>query len=441
MMSLRMLARDWRAGELRVLAAALAVAVASVTSVAFFADRVSQALLRDAHQLLGADLVLVADHPWKSDVVQALTGVERAEAMSFISMARTAADAQLAGVKAVSENYPLRGRLRIAPAPGAPDAVAELGPAPGTVWVEERLVTALKAPVGSSVRLGNSQLKVAAILTLEPERTANFFNIAPRLMMNLADVPATGLVQAGSRIAYYLYAAGDAERISRVFDEVKGRLGRGERIDTLESGRPDIRAAIERAERFLALTALLAAVLAGVAIALGTRRFVERHLDGCAVLRCLGATQARLLALYGGEFALLGAAACALGALIGFGAQAAIGAALADLVRAELPAPTPWPALQGFLVGLVLLLGFALPPLLQLKDVPALRVIRREAGGLKRGTLAGYAFGLFLLATLLVWQAGDAKLGLYIVGGFTVAVLVFFLVAWGLLHLLGRCRM
>ncbi|HYL88706.1 MAG TPA: FtsX-like permease family protein, partial [Burkholderiales bacterium] len=184
-----------------------------------------------------------------------------------------------------------------------------------------------------------------------------------------------------------------------------------------ETGRPEIRASVERARRFLALTALLAAVLAGVAIALGTRRFVERHLDGCAVMRCLGATQTRLLALHTGEFALLGLIACTAGALIGYAAQAGIGAALGGLINAELPPPTAWPALQGLLVGLVLLLGFALPPLLQLKNVPALRVIRRESGSLKRSALAAYGIGLGLLAALLVWQAGDAKLGAYVVGG------------------------
>jgi putative ABC transport system permease protein len=437
-----MLARDWRAGELGVLAAALVIAVASVTSVGFFADRVSQALERDAHQLLGADLVLAADHPWSARVAERLRGggVQSAEALNFVSMALKGGQSQLAGVKAVSENYPLRGRLRIAAAPGAPDAAAERGPAAGTVWLEERLVSALEAPVGSTIRLGKSELRVAAVLTLEPERSANFFNIAPRLMMNLGDVPATGLVQTGSRITYYLYAAGEREAISSVAKDLGSMLGRGERIDTLESGRPEIRASVERARRFLSLTALLAAVLAGVAIALGTRRFVERHLDGCAVLRCLGATQAQLVRLHAGEFALLGFIACAVGALIGYGAQLAIGAALTDLIRAELPPPTPWPALQGFLVGLVLLLGFALPPLMQLKNVPALRVIRREAGTPKRGALAAYGFGLALLAALLVWQAGDAKLGAYVVGGFAVAVLVFFLAAWGALGALSRLR-
>jgi len=426
-----MLGRDWRAGELRVLAAALVIAVASVTSVAFFGDRVSQALLRDAHQLLGADLALQSDHPWKAQVAEQITGegLQLAQAANFISMAFHGDRNALAGVKGVTENYPLRGKLRI-----APDVPVERGPARGTVWLEERLISSLNAPVGSRIRLGSAEFEVAAVLTLEPERSANFFNIAPRLMMNLADVPATGLIQTGSRVWYYLYAAGAPEKI-RTFEKSVS-LERGQRVDNLESGRPEVRASIERARRFLALTALLAAVLAGVAIALGTRRFVERHLDGCAVMRCLGATQRQLVALYGFEFALLGIAACAVGVVFGYAAQLGIAAFLAGLLQAELPPPGPLPALQGFLVGLVLLLGFALPPLLQLKNVPAVRVIRREGGAPKGSALAAYALGMAVLAALLIWQAGDLALGGYVVGGFTVAVLVFFALSWFFLRLL-----
>ena len=429
--ALRMLGRDWRAGELRVLAAALVIAVASVTSVAFFGDRVSQALLRDAHQLLGADLALQSDHPWKARVAEQITGegLQLAQAANFISMAFHDDRNALAGVKGVTENYPLRGKLRI-----APDVPVERGPARGTVWLEERLISSLNAPVGSRIRLGSAEFEVAAVLTLEPERSANFFNIAPRLMMNLADVPATGLIQTGSRVWYYLYAAGAPETI-RTFEKSVS-LERGQRVDNLESGRPEVRASIERARRFLALTALLAAVLAGVAIALGTRRFVERHLDGCAVMRCLGATQRQLVALYGFEFALLGIAACAVGVALGYAAQLGIAAFLAGLLQAELPPPGLLPALQGFLVGLVLLLGFALPPLLQLKNVPAVRVIRRESGAPKGSALAAYALGMAVLAALLIWQAGDLTLGGYVVGGFTVAVLVFFALAWFFLRLL-----
>jgi len=429
--ALRMLGRDWRAGELRVLAAALVIAVASVTSVAFFGDRVSQALLRDAHQLLGADLALQSDHPWKAQVAEQITGegLQLAQAANFISMAFHGDRNALAGVKGVTENYPLRGKLRI-----APDVPVERGPARGTVWLEERLISSLNAPVGSRIRLGRADFEVAAVLTLEPERSANFFNIAPRLMMNLADVPATGLIQTGSRVWYYLYAAGAPEKI-RTFEKSVS-LERGQRVDNLESGRPEVRASIERARRFLALTALLAAVLAGVAIALGTRRFVERHLDGCAVMRCLGATQRQLVGLYGFEFALLGIAACAVGVALGYAAQLGIAAFLAGLLQAELPPPGPLPALQGFLVGLVLLLGFALPPLLQLKNVPAVRVIRREGGAPKGSALAAYALGMAVLAALLIWQAGDLALGGYVVGGFTVAVLVFFALSWFFLRLL-----
>jgi putative ABC transport system permease protein len=435
-----MLVRDWRAGELRILAAALVIAVASVTSVAFFADRIGQALERDSHQLLGADLVLVSDHPWTPEIASEIRGrgLEDAAALNFMSMAMANGQNMLAGVKAVTPAYPLRGRLRIAPAPGAGDAPAESGPRKGTVWIEERMLAALGTPVGSRLRLGRAEFEVAAVLTLEPERSANFFNIAPRLMMNEDDVAATGLVQPGSRVTYYLYAAGEHEKVRELEAALKPRLERGQRLDNLETGRPEVRQSIERGRAFLSLTALLAAILAGVAIALGTRRFVERHLDACAVLRCLGATQSRLVALYGTEFVILGTLACLAGVIAGFFAQAAIAHALAGIMKTSLPAPTLLPAAQGFLVGLVLLLGFALPPLLQLKDVPAVRVMRREPGGLRRGALAAYVLGLASLSGLLVWQAGDVKLGLYVVGGFAMAVTVFFGVAWSVLRLLTR---
>jgi putative ABC transport system permease protein len=430
--SMRMLLRDWRAGELRVLAMALVVAVASITSVAFFADRVGRALVRDAHQLLGADLVLVSDHAWQAGIAEEIArrGLESARATTFISMAIAGENSVLSGIKAVSENYPLRGRLRIAPAVNAADAPAQAGPKPGTVWIEERLVTALAAPVGSKLKLGGATFEIAAILTLEPERGANFFNIAPRLFMNIADVPATGLVQTGSRVWHYLYAAGPAERVAALETWAKERMERGQRVENLENGRPEVRGAIERAQRFLGLTALLAAILAGVAIALGTRRFVERHLDGCAVMRCFGATQGRLLALFGCEFVLLGLAACAVGTVIGFAAQYVIAEILGGLLRADLPPVSLLPALQGFLVGLVLLLGFALPPLVQLKNVPAVRVIRREAGAASGSALAVYGAGLVSLSGLLIWQAGDVRLGVTVVGGFGVAVALFAVIAW-----------
>lgn len=422
-----MLARDWRAGELRVLALALLIAVASVTSVSFFADRVRQGLNLEAHQLLGGDLLLAGDQPLDPAIAGEIArrGLAVAQSTNFISMAQSGDKSVMAGVKAVTARYPLRGKLRIAPRLNAPDGVAARGPEPGTVWLDERLTSALAAGVGDTVKLGSASFRVAAVLTLEPDRGANFFNIAPRLMMAAEDVPATRLIQTGSRVTYQVLAAGPRKDVDEFELWAKSRLQRGQRIESLDNARPEIRASLDRAQSFLGLTALLAAILAGVAIALATRRFVERQLDACAVMRCLGATQGRLMRLYGSEFLALGLAACIAGCLAGFAAQFLIAHWLAGILRAELPQPTALPALQGALVGLTLLLGFALPPLLQLKNVSAVRVIRRESGAPQGGAVFAYALGFAALVALLLWQAGDLKLGVTVVGGFSAAVLAF----------------
>jgi putative ABC transport system permease protein len=436
----RMLGRDWRAGELRILAAALVVAVASVTSVAFFADRVRQALVAEAHQLLGGDVVLIADHPWSSGIrdEMARRGLRVAESTTFVSMARAGEQAQLVGIKAVSDGYPLRGRLRAAAALNVPDAEADRGPPRGEVWPDERLAVALGLKVGDRVELGDASFAVGAILTLEPDRSTQFFNIAPRLMMHRDDLPATGLVQPGSRIWYHLLAAGEREA-ARAFEAwVKPRLGRGESAQSLENARPEIRAGLERGQKFIGLTALLAVMLAAVAVSLATRRYTRRHLDGYAVMRCIGATQPQLTRLFAWEFVALGVLASAAGCLAGYVAQFAIASFVADLMLVSLPQPSLLPAVQGFLTGMALLLGFALPPLLQLKNVPALRVLRRDVGAPRQSALLAYGLGAAAVGALLVWQAGDAKLGLIVLGGFAGALAVFGAVAFGALHALAR---
>lgn len=437
---LRFFLRDWRAGELTALALALLVAVASITSVGFFADRVRQALTLNAHQLLGGDLVVSADQPlpaiYRDEAVA--RGLRTAEAMAFISMARGPSGAQLSAVKAVGAGYPLRGRLRIATAPDTADAEADHGPPQGSVWVDPRFVGLTAASIGDRLDLGDASLPVAAILTHEPDRGMSFLNLAPRVMMHLEDVPATGLVQPGSRIRYQLYVAGDAAAVEAYRAWLTERLGRGQQVQGLEDARPEVREGLDRAQTFLGLTALLAVILAAVSVHLATRRYVERHYDGYAVMRCLGARQARLASLFGGQFLLLGAVAGGLGCLLGYGAQAVIGLMLGDLLGTDLPAPSLLPALQGFVTGYVLLLGFAVPPLLQLKAVPALRVLRREAGAPRARPLLAYAMGLTALAALLVWQSGDGRLAAYALGGFGVAFLLFALAALGVLHLASR---
>jgi putative ABC transport system permease protein len=440
---LTMLLRDWRAGELRVLALALVIAVASVTSVGFFADRVWQALTREANQMLGADVLLLSDRPFAPELREeaARRGLARAEGVSFVSMALAGDATQLAGVKAVSAGYPLRGRLRIAPRLNAADAETKSIPAPGTVWLDERLSAALGAAPGQQIELGNARFTVGAVLTLEPDRGLSFFNIAPRLLMRLDELPATGLIQTGSRAHYQLYVAGERARAEAYERWAKPRLGAGQRIESLGNARPEVRAGLDRAQQFLGLSAMLAVILAAVAIALSTRRYSQRHLDGYAVMRCFGALQSRLFALFAWEFVLLGLAASALGCVLGYAGQAVIAVWLTDFVASSLPQPGFYPVLQGVAAGLLLLLGFALPPLLQLKNVPAIRVIRREVGAPRQSALAGYALGLGALAALLLWQAGELKLGATVFGGFAAAFVLFWLVSLGALRLfatLGR---
>jgi putative ABC transport system permease protein len=434
---LRMLKRDWKAGELRVLALALFVAVTAVSSVGFFGDRIRQALTREAHQLLGADLLLVADHPFDAKFAAAARdrGLAVAGATTLISMARAGEQAQLVGLKAVSEGYPLRGKLRVAAAPNMPDEETTDVPPPGKVWVDERLVAAVDAKVGGTLELGDASFTIDRILTIEPDRGVQFFNIAPRVMMNVRDLPATGLVQPGSRISYSLLVAGERLRVDEFESWAKRTLGRGESIQGLSGARPEIRAALERAQQFLGLTAMLAAILAAVAIGLSTRRYTQRHLDGYAVMRCLGASESQLFRLFAWEFVALAVVACAAGLVAGLIAQEVLASFAAELMAAALPRPSIVPALQGFATGLALLLGFALPPLLQLKNVASLRVLRREVGAPRQGALVGYAIGLATLAALLLWYAGDWKLGLYVIGGFAAAFVSFALVAFVALRL------
>jgi putative ABC transport system permease protein len=439
-LALKMLLRDARAGELRVLALALVLAAGSVASVAFFADRVRQALTREAHQVLGADVLLTADHEWSLEFREGIAklGLQRAESMNFVSMARAGDEALLAAVKAVTPGYPLRGKLRIAPDLNAPDADAGGIPSSGTLWLDGRMMAALKARPGDVVELGQARFRVAAVLTLEPDRGVSFMNFAPRVLMRSDDLPATGLVQPQSRISYQLLAAGEREAVLRFEQWARARLGRGERVDSLENARPEVRSGLDRAQSFLGLAAMLSVILSAVAVALGARRYTERHLGGYAVMRCLGATQPQLFALFAWEFLLLALAASIAGCALGFLVQNLVGWWLAALIPGTLPQPGPAPLLQGTATGLALLLGFALPPLLQLKDVPALRVIRRDVGAPRRSAIAVYVAGLAAAFALLWWQAGELKLAGYVFGGFVGSFGVFAAIAYAALRLAGK---
>lgn len=441
-LALRLLTRDQRAGELLLIVLALIIAVASVTTVGFFADRVHLALGRQANLLLGADLVVVADRPLSAEFENEALARDLAvtRMLRFPSMLLRGEKSVLASVKVVAPGYPLRGEVRIAERPFGADHRAGGIPAPGTVWVDERLFTQLTLALGDTVNLGAAQLRVRAILTHEPDSAIGFLNSAPRVYLNESDLPATGLVQPGSRIRYRLQLAGPDAKIDAYREWALARLRPGQRIEGIRDARPEVKSALDRAEKFLSLAALLSVILAAVAIALAARRFLQRHLDGCAMMRCFGASAALVMRLYLIHFVLLGALASVVGCAIGMLAQLALSYWLSHLASVPLPAPGWLPGVHGIATGLALLLGFALPPLAALRQVPTLRVLRRELGTPGGAGTAGYGLGFAVIAALIFWKAHDLTLGGLVLGGFVAAMLGTGLITWLLITVLARAR-
>jgi putative ABC transport system permease protein len=448
--------RDFRAGELRLLIVAVTLAVAALTAVGFFADRLSAGLNRDARQLLGGDAVVGSDRPTPPELIaqaQAL-GLQAAGSAIFPSMGRAPDDkggtARLVAVKAVAPNYPLRGQLQVKDAPDAPVQRVTAAPQPGTVWVDEPLLEALQLKMGEPLLLGDATFTIARIIVIEPDRGAGFTSFAPRVMLAEADLPATGLVQPASRVNYRLAVAAPAsmnaargdvavrEFVRQAEERIQAVPLRGVRVESVQSGRPEMKQTLDRAEKFLKLVALLSALLAAVAVGIAARDFANRHLDDCAMLRVLGLAQGRIAGAYTLEFAGVGLLASAAGVALGWAVHFVFVALLAGLVDSALPAPGPGPALFGLGVGMTLLLGFGLPPVLQLARVPPLRVIRRDVGTLKASSLGVLAAGTLGFMALLMAVSSNVLLGAIAVGGFAAAVALFALLSWLAVHVLRR---
>lgn len=443
--------RDFRAGELRLLMVAVMLAVAALTAVGFFADRLNNGLSRDARQLLGGDAIVASDKAAPQAIVDKARelGLRTADSAIFPSMGRAPDDkggaSRLVSVKSVSDSYPLRGTLRIRQAEGGAVESVAAAPAKGTVWADPQLLDALQLRIGDNLLLGDATLRIASAIVVEPDRGAGFMSFAPRVMLNQADLAATGLIQPASRVTYRLAVAAPPGReaaVSQFVDwteaQVKSQSLRGVRVESLETGRPEMRQTLDRAAKFLNLVALLAALLAAVAVGIAARDFADRHLDDCAMLRVLGLPQRTIASQYLVEFVGVGLIASLAGVVLGFAVHYVFVWLLAGLVEATLPAAGVWPAFFGVGVGLTLLLGFGLPPVLQLSQVPPLRVIRRDVGALKPASLAVLGAGAAGFTALLLAVASDLKLGLIAVGGFAVAVALFALLSWLAVHALKR---
>ncbi len=439
-LSLRMLWRDWRGGELRLLAVAVVVAVAAVTSVAWLAERVAGATEARAADLLAADRAVEFTQDIPDEWIQRARelGLRTALTAVFPSIVLSGDMTRLVSAKAVSDGYPLRGEVLVRARPSAPETVARGIPPPGTAWVEPRLLALLDLNIGDDINLGQETLRVERLITLEPDRGAFFSSLAPRLMFNHADLEATGLPGPGSRARYKLLLAGPEQALNRLTDGLVAEYGNAVEIETPTGQQRGVGETVEQAQRFLGLGAPLTVIVAGVAVLLTVRHYAERQITAVAVMRATGATRRQVARLFAGKLFWLGLTAGALGALLGFALHALMLSLVAGLMGAEIPPPGLRPLVTGWVTAFAALFGFALPTLLRLRDVPPMRVLRRDLGEGMFRSLTPLLAGVALILGLMGWQAGDVRLTAYVFGALAATLAVLALAATATVGLVRR---
>ena len=436
------LSRDWRSGELAVLLAALLVAVTALTGVGFFTDRIGQAVDQRAAEVLAADLRLRSPEPITAgyEALAAKQDIATARLVTFPSVVFFGADSALAAVRAAGQGYPLRGRIKVSDAPFSPARETDSLPGRGEAWLDSRLLARLGARVGDRVNVGVASFAVTRVLDYRPDQGSAFVDLAPSILLPLADLDATGLLGPGSRATYALLFAGKPADIRAFRPVLEERKTPGERLVGIAEESPQVQSSSRRAGRFLNLSAITTVLLAAVAVAMAARRYTQRHLDNVALMKCMGAPQRLVLQVTVIELALVALVAALAGSLLGFGAQELLTRVLGDLVRADLPPPTLAPAVLGGATALAILVGFALPPMLQLKRVPPARVLRRNLEPPPLRYSLSYGLAVAALLGVLYGLVRDARLVGYVAAGIAVTLAVLYGAGFLLVWLAGRLR-
>jgi putative ABC transport system permease protein len=441
-LALRTLMREWRSGELGVLVLAVTVAVAALTGVGFLVNRIGIAVDNQAGEVLAADLRLESGLPMddKALIEARRRGLEVARSTGLFSVVFNGDTNQLTSLRAVSEKYPLRGRVMISnEAFGAPEPAPGI-PARGEVWPDSRLAAALGAGVGTELNIGSSTFRVSRILITRPDQGATFLELAPSLIMNAGDLDSTQLIQPGSRLRHAQLFAGPRDEIASFKSWLESNKKQSEEIEDVEDSAPQIKSAINRSARFLSIASLMAVLLCAIAVAMAARRYVHRHLDSVALLKTLGATRGFTLTVSMVQLTVVGLLAAVLGSVVGFGAQAWLVKALAGLLRGDLPPPGLAPLGVGFLTSIAVLAGFALPPLLQLSRTPALRVLRRDVGPPPPLVVLAFGPAVVAIAFLIYWVLRDPRTAVAFVIGLSVFIVVVALAGWLLVKVATHLR-
>jgi putative ABC transport system permease protein len=438
----RGLGRELRSGEVLVLLAAVALAVAALTAVGFLTDRIGKAVARQANEVLAADLRLRSPDPlppvWAATAAE--YGLQTAETQSFPSVVFAGDESALANILAVSDTYPLRGAVRIANELFGEQRAVDDTPAEGSVWADGAVLARLDLQVGDAIAVGEAELTVGAVLTYRPDQSIGFASLAPSILLNVADIPATGLVQEGSRVRYALLVAGDEQDVDAFYEDIEDQLPESVRVRNQEDSSERATNASARAQRFLSLTAVISLLLSAVAIAMSARRYAHRRMDTVALMKSLGASQRFVITAATVQLIVIGLVGIAVGSIVGFAAERIITTMLADIIAADLPPPGFEPVILATGSALILLMGFAMPSLIQLRNTPPLRVLRPDEMPPQPSRLLVAGTSLLAVTAMLYNTIGDARMLGIVLGGMLVVSMVLYLAGRLMVSALGRSR-
>jgi putative ABC transport system permease protein len=440
--ALRSFGRELRSGEVIVLLAAVALAVAALTAVGFLTDRIGRAVARQANEVLAADLRLRTPDaiPSAWHEMAADYGLRSAETQTFPSVVFAGDESSLSTIKGVSDGYPLRGQVRIADELFGEQRVAEGVPDPGSIWADGALMARLGVDVGDIVQVGESDMLIDAVLMYRPDQSIGFASLAPSLVINTLDLPATGLINEGSRVRYALLVAGQDDVVDRFYTDIEELLPDSVRSRNREEGSERANNAADRAQRFLSLTAVISLLLSAVAIAMSARRFAHRRMDTVALMKSLGASQQFVIRAASLQLVLLGLLGVIVGSAVGFVVEQLVTDMLADIIQGDLPPVGFTPVVLACSSALILLVGFALPSLFQLRDTPPLRVLRHDEMPPPPSRLFVAGTALIAVAVMLYQAIGDGLMLLIVLGGMMVVSGALYAAGRGLVSVMGRSR-
>ncbi|TNF95877.1 MAG: FtsX-like permease family protein [Gammaproteobacteria bacterium] len=433
---LRLLYREISQVELRLMFAAVLLTVTAMATIGLFTDRVARTLTMQSNELLGADLIITSSRSIPGEWIDQAKqyGLKTAMTREFPSVVVSGNKTTLVEVKAVSSAYPLRGQLEIRRLKAAESSIFQGSPQSAHIWVDRRLLNVLELQPGADLQLGRQDFKISAVIEHEPDRGGNFFALAPRVMMGDSDLQATGLIGPGSRIKFRLLLAGSSETLERYRSWLKPRLGDHYRILSVRETRPEVKQSLERAEHFLSLSVIVALVLAGLAMWVASRSWLQKRLMHAAILRSIGLTRAQVLLLYFGQLLILVGTASVIAVALAWGLQSLLAIALNEYTRTPLVEPRTFAALVACLAGLLLVIAFTLPAYLRLAAASPMLVLRGQQSRFEASS-PSIIIGVLVLAVILFWQIGDFTLLTYIGAGLAVSMLLLVLLSGLLVHI------